>query len=116
MTTHATLEVILKQASAYYHETISRLQGKRRLKNLVQARQVFSYLARKHTKASFQTIGHYLGGRDHTTIMHGVRQVEKQLKKSAEFRAQMDELENKVAMHTGDIFSGGGDAENARTA
>lgn len=42
-------------------------------------RQIAMYLARKTTTASFPDIGHQFNGRDHTTVMHGFREVEKRI-------------------------------------
>lgn len=50
------------------------IAGQRRFKKLVLARQEFSWRASKETGKSLPTIGRFLGGRDHTTILHGIRQ------------------------------------------
>jgi len=48
----------------------------RRDRNMVQARQVAMWLARRHTALSYPTIGRLIGGRDHTTVMHALRKVD----------------------------------------
>ncbi|MGX9980674.1 helix-turn-helix domain-containing protein [Methylobacterium fujisawaense] len=52
------------------------IRGQRRLGNLVRARQILFWLAKNNTEASFVQIGRLVGGRDHTTVMHGVRRVQ----------------------------------------
>ena len=52
-------------------------------------RQVAMYLLREETGASLQEIGVELGGRDHTTVLHGIRQVERALGADAGFRSQV---------------------------
>ena len=47
------------------------LKGKGRDKSIVVPRQVAMYLIREETNASLEQIGQLLGGRDHTTVMHG---------------------------------------------
>lgn len=49
------------------------LIGPRRFGRLAEARQVAMYLARQLTTKSYPQIGHILGNRDHTTIMHGAK-------------------------------------------
>ena len=56
--------------------TMAELTGPRRRSNLTRARQIFSWLAKHYTGATLSQIGQRLGGRDHTTSLHGVRRVE----------------------------------------
>jgi hypothetical protein len=51
------------------------LRSHRRTKKLVGPRHIVMHLARKYTVRSLPEIGRWLGGRDHTTILHGVRTV-----------------------------------------
>jgi chromosomal replication initiator protein len=46
-----------------------------RLKPIVNARQIFYYLCRKHTSHSFPAIGQRAGGKDHSTILHGANKI-----------------------------------------
>ena len=70
---------ILKAVCNYYSVKTSDIKGKRRTKELVIPRQVAMYLIKDLTQIPFMTIGEFLGGRDHTTIMHGVRKIEEEL-------------------------------------
>jgi chromosomal replication initiator protein len=54
--------------------------GSRRSRNIVWPRQIAMYLSRNLTEESYPTIGSKFGGRDHTTIMHGVETVERKMK------------------------------------
>jgi len=58
------------------------LQGKRRLKSIVLPRQICMFLARKLTSLSLQEIGAHFGGRDHTTVLHSVDKVEREISKN----------------------------------
>jgi chromosomal replication initiator protein len=51
------------------------LEGKGRDKAVVLPRQVAMYLVREETNASLEHIGGLLGGRDHTTVMHGCEKI-----------------------------------------
>jgi chromosomal replication initiator protein len=65
------------------------LAGKSRTREIVVPRQVAMYLLRAETDASLIEIGSELGGRDHTTVLHGIRQVEKSLASDAALRAHV---------------------------
>jgi chromosomal replication initiation ATPase DnaA len=54
----------------HFHLPIDDLRSASRKRTLVMARGVTVYLSRKHTRASFMALGQWLGGRDHTTVMH----------------------------------------------
>ena len=51
--------------------------------------QVAMYLLRAETDASLLEIGGELGGRDHTTVLHGIKQIERSLGSDASLRAQV---------------------------
>jgi len=67
---------ILKAVCTYYSVKAQDLKGKRRNKELVIPRQVAMYLMKEITDMPFMTIGEFLGGRDHTTIMYGVEKMQ----------------------------------------
>jgi chromosomal replication initiator protein len=55
------------------------------------------YLARRHTRYSLEEIGGYFGGRDHTTVMHAVKTIEKQRDLDTELDRVIDSLERHFA-------------------
>ena len=65
------------------------LAGRTRTKEIVLPRQVAMYLLRAETDASLLEIGGELGGRDHTTVLHGIRQIERLLGTDATLRARV---------------------------
>jgi chromosomal replication initiator protein len=70
-----TISEVLEGVCRYYNVDIERIRGKGRERAAVWPRQVAMYLMREETAASLQQIGAMLGGRDHTTIMHGWEKV-----------------------------------------
>jgi chromosomal replication initiator protein len=70
-----TLGQILQAVARYYKVPETDLVGRSRRKEVAQARQMAMYLAREETSASLPKIGLALGGRDHTTIMHGIDKI-----------------------------------------
>lgn len=72
-------EDIIESTCRYYNIKSTQLKGPKRDASLVRARQVTMYLLKKELGLTFVEIGNVLGGRDHTTIMHGVEKVENML-------------------------------------
>jgi chromosomal replication initiator protein len=66
-----TPQSIIDTVGQYYSVSIQDLKGKGRDKSIVVPRQVAMYLVREETTVSLEQIGQLLGGRDHTTVMHG---------------------------------------------
>ncbi len=72
---------ILKAVCTYYSVKIPDIKGKKRTKDLVIPRQVAMYLMKEMTDIPYMSIGDFLGGRDHTTIMYGVKMIEEEVQK-----------------------------------
>ena len=66
--------------------------GKNRQKELVTARQIVMYLLREEYKFSLVSIGDSLGGRDHTTVMHGVDNINSDIKSNIYLRELVLEI------------------------
>ena len=68
---------IINNICAYYKIKPTQIKSAKRDASLVRARQVAMYVLKKDLGLTFVEIGNILGGRDHTTVMHGVTKVEK---------------------------------------
>lgn len=77
--THITVESICQTIADFFTLELNDLLGKRRNKELVYPRQIAMYLIRTELQFSFPKIGKALGGKDHTTVMHGVEKITKEL-------------------------------------
>ncbi|MBD3676985.1 MAG: chromosomal replication initiator protein DnaA [Rhodobacteraceae bacterium] len=71
-----TVEEIQRRVSEHYNIRLSDLIGPKRVRTIARPRQVAMYLAKQLTSRSLPEIGRRFGGRDHTTVMHGVRKIE----------------------------------------
>jgi len=87
-----TVEAVLEATAAYHGLTVDDLIGPRRTKKIARARQQAMYLAREATEASLPQIGAALGGRDHSTIIHGCNKVIEQLETDEELRQEIKQL------------------------
>ncbi|MGI8475078.1 MAG: chromosomal replication initiator protein DnaA [Thermomicrobiales bacterium] len=85
----ATAGSVLDAVAASYRVTLHDLRGRSRSRDIVLPRQVAMYLMREETSASLADIGQELGGRDHTTVMHGIEKIERELKTDTGLRSQM---------------------------
>jgi chromosomal replication initiator protein len=72
-----TVEEIKRVVAGYYSIRLQDMDSPRRTRNLVRPRQTAMFLAKTMTPRSYPEIGRRFGGRDHTTVMHAVRQIER---------------------------------------
>ena len=85
-----TIDEIQRKTADYYGLKLADLLSPRRAREVARPRQVAMYLAKKLTPRSLPEIGRRFGGRDHTTVMHGVKRIE-------ELRVADTELNGDVA-------------------
>ncbi|HEY0275545.1 MAG TPA: chromosomal replication initiator protein DnaA [Paenirhodobacter sp.] len=71
-----TIEEIQRKVAEHYNVRLSDMIGPKRLRTIARPRQVAMYLSKNLTTRSLPEIGRRFGGRDHTTIMHGIRKIE----------------------------------------
>jgi chromosomal replication initiator protein len=83
---HITPSQVIETVAKYYSISVPEMVSPSRNKELVQPRQVAMYLIRQETDASLPEIGGLLGGRDHTTILHGVERVKDRLEAEEQLR------------------------------
>ncbi len=72
-----TIDEIQKRVSEHFHIRHAEMVSARRAREVARPRQIAMYLAKQLTPRSLPEIGRRFGGRDHTTVIHAVRQIEK---------------------------------------
>jgi len=83
--------LILDETAKYFSLSSADLMSKSRSRPLTQARHIAMYLTRECTGLSLLKIGEIFGGRDHTTVLHGIRKVEDEMRaRDATFRQVQD--------------------------
>ncbi len=85
-------DAILEAVAQEFNITVSELKGPRRTRRISAPRQMAMYLLRDVAQLSFPQIGEFLGGRDHTTVMHGATKIEKSLQSEADVREKMERI------------------------
>ncbi|WP_295046048.1 chromosomal replication initiator protein DnaA [uncultured Paracoccus sp.] len=71
-----SIDDIQRKVAEHYNIRLADMVGPKRARNVARPRQVAMYLSKQLTSRSLPEIGRRFGGRDHTTIMHGIRKVE----------------------------------------
>ncbi|MEQ5869132.1 chromosomal replication initiator protein DnaA [Sagittula sp. NFXS13] len=71
-----SIEEIQRRVAEHYNIRLSDMIGPKRVRNFARPRQVAMYLCKKLTSRSLPEIGRRFGGRDHTTVMHGVKRID----------------------------------------
>lgn len=83
---------IQRLVAQHYRIALIEMTSARREQPIARARQVGMYLARELTPMSYPAIGRLFGKRDHTTVIHGVRLIERLMVEDAEFAAAVNKL------------------------
>lgn len=91
-----SFENILPAVCAHYKVKESDVKSKSRKAPHTAARQLIMYLTQLHTKSSLSQIGRWLGGRDHSTVAHACKLIEKRLNIDSNFRIEVEEIEAKL--------------------
>lgn len=91
-----TPQLIINIVAEHFGINTLDLMGQKRSKELVFPRQITMYLCSEMTSESLQTIGKSLGGRDHTTVIHGVRKISSELKTDENLQNTIDILKKKI--------------------
>ena len=84
--THITPSQVIEIVAKFYSISVPEIVSASRSRELVQPRQVAMYLIRQETDASLPEIGGLLGGRDHTTVIHGVERIKERLENEEQLR------------------------------
>lgn len=88
--------VIIDYIDKFYDLEESVIRGQQRVRDAVQARQIAMYLIRSMTNLSLDDIGKEFGNRDHSTVLHSIDKVEKQMKKDSAFAETVKEIKTNI--------------------
>jgi chromosomal replication initiator protein len=93
-----TVEYIQELVANHFDVPVERLGSKTRKRQVVIARQLSMYLAKKLTDKSLKTIGEIFGGRDHSTVIYSCRTVQDLMETDKLYSETVTELEKKVKL------------------
>jgi chromosomal replication initiator protein len=88
---------VLLTVNNYFNVKMADITGPRRQKELVLPRQIAMFLLQSECNLPFEKIGQLLGGRDHTTIMHGVDKIKQAVERDREVQRLVVEIKQNLA-------------------
>ena len=91
-----SIDNIIKVVGAKLDVKIPDIKSRKKNKNIVAARQICMYLARKLTNSSFPDIGDKIGNRDHSTVIYSCNKVEKLIETDMKMKKIVADLEEAV--------------------
>lgn len=80
----------------YFKISIDDILGQSRQKNIALARKLAMYFAKKYTKCSLKAIGNLIGGRDHSTVIHAINNIENLVKKEKELKHTVENINKEI--------------------
>lgn len=91
-----TVDEIQKTVSEHFNLKQADLLSERRTRSVARPRQIAMYLCKQHTTRSYPDIGRRFGGRDHTTVLHGVRKIDSLLATDEQIARDVETLTRKL--------------------
>lgn len=91
-----TVAGIIEAVARFHNLRSADITGKRRTQALTRPRHIAMFLARRHTQLSFPELGREFGGRDHSTVQHGMRKIERELSGNADLSYQIRLIEQSL--------------------
>ncbi|MCF2707202.1 chromosomal replication initiator protein DnaA [Arcanobacterium haemolyticum] len=91
-----TASLIMGQAADYFEISIDDLKSPDRSRAVATARQIAMYLCREMTDLSLPKVGEIFGGRDHTTVLHACKKIDKQMSEKQTTYNQVSELTSRI--------------------
>ncbi|MDO8562264.1 MAG: chromosomal replication initiator protein DnaA [Candidatus Limnocylindria bacterium] len=85
-------ERVVETVARHYNVPVEQLRGRARDRQIVLPRQIAMYLMREETEAPLLRIGEALGGRDHSTVLHGCDKIEREMAENDDFRRDIGAL------------------------
>ena len=84
--------MIIKSVSSLFRIREEDITSKRKTKDIVVPRQIAIYLCKNLTELSYNKIGEYFGGKDHSTIIHAIKKVETFISEDDEIKEKIDKI------------------------
>jgi chromosomal replication initiator protein len=91
-----TVDEIQKTVADHFNMKQADLLSERRTRSVARPRQIAMYLCKQHTTRSYPDIGRRFGGRDHTTVLHGVRKIEELMPQDDQIARDVEALTRKL--------------------
>ena len=93
-----SMEYIINIVCEYFKISPEQIGQNTRKRQVVQARQIAMYLAKKYSNASLASIGQQCGKKDHATVYHACKAIANQLETDKQFKVMFADIEKKIAL------------------
>lgn len=90
------IEQVMHIVSSNYNVSFEDLKSKRRISKITLPRQIAMYICRIYLNENFVKIGNEFGGRNHTTVMHGVDKIKKEVNKNDDLNKEIQKMVNQI--------------------
>ena len=90
------IDQVIQLVANNYNITVEDIKSKKRLSKIAVPRQIGMYICRVHLKESRPKIGSEFGGKDHTTVMHSVAKIKRELKKDKNLEVEISKIINQI--------------------
>ncbi len=91
-----TPQLIIEVVSEHFHISVDQMMSKNRSSDIAKPRQIAMYLCKTMTSSSLDAVGALLGGRDHSTIIHGVKKVSEEYDNNESTRTLIETIKKKI--------------------
>lgn len=95
-----TIEFIRSLICDYFKIELYDIQSKSRKRDIVQARQIAMYFAKKYTNSSLASIGKKIGNRDHATVLHAFKTIKNLSETNKKFKFYIEEIKEKIEFYS----------------
>lgn len=90
------VEQVQQLVASNYNITVEEMKSKKRVASIAVPRQIAMYICRTVLEESLPKIGIEFGGKDHTTVMHSVEKIKKEIKNDASLEKEINKLINQI--------------------
>lgn len=90
------IDKVIQVVASHYNITAEDIKGKKRLKKISVPRQIGMYICRIKLEESLPKIGSEFGGKDHTTVMHAVNKIKREIKKDKILENEINKIISEI--------------------
>lgn len=91
-----TMQLIVEIVCDHFQISMEQILSKSRTNEVARTRMIAMYLAKQMTGASQDAIGSFLGGRDHSTVIHAIKKIEAEIQDNETMRNQIEVIKKKI--------------------
>ena len=91
-----TPQLIIEVVTEHFNISMDQMISKSRSSDIARPRQIAMYLCKNMTDSSLDVIGSFLGGRDHSTIIHGIKRISDEYEVNENTRTLIDTIKKKI--------------------